>query len=323
MKFIELCITTTTAGSEMLSGVLMGSGVDCFIISDPTDLDLIMQNKEIPVDYVEDSLLEADRSIVTVKAYLAVNEQGLMQRDRIVEGVENLKKEFGQVFDLGSLDIALSEVDDADWADNWKAFFHPIDIGKRFKVKPTWEECDDDGRIIIEIDPESSFGSGQHETTALCLEMLESCVKGGESVLDMGCGSGILGIGCAKLGAAKILGVDIDRNAADIANKNALLNRVDGVMTAICGNVLTSKETYDRVVGDAPYDIIAANIVADVLKAMADMFMLSLKNGGILICSGIIGPRADEVEQALKETGFIIDEIKLKNDWAAIKCHKQ
>ncbi len=323
MKFIELCITTTTAGSEMLSGVLMGAGVDCFIISDPTDLDLIMQNKEIPVDYVEDSLLEADRSVVTVKAYLAVNEQGLMQRDRIVEGVENLKKEYGQVFDLGSLDITLSEVDDSDWADNWKAFFHPLDIGERFKVKPTWEECQSDGRIIIEIDPESSFGSGQHETTALCLEMLESCVKGGENVLDMGCGSGILGIGCAKLGAKKILGVDIDRNASDIANKNALLNRVDFAMNAICGNVLTSKETYDRVVGDAPYDIIAANIVADVLKAMADMFMLSLKNGGILICSGIIGPRADEVEQALKETGFIIDEIKLKNDWAAIKCHKQ
>lgn len=323
MKFIELCITTTTAGSEMLSGVLMGAGVDCFIISDPSDLDLIMENKEIPVDYVEDSLLEADHSIVTVKSYLAINEQGLMQRDRIVEGVMGLKNEFGNVFDLGSLDIAMSEVDDSDWADNWKAFFHPMDIGKRFKVKPTWEECENDGRIIIEIDPESSFGSGQHETTALCLEMLESCVTGGENILDMGCGSGILGIGCAKLGAQKILGVDIDRNASDIANKNAVVNGVQNAMTAICGNVLTSKETYDTVMAASPYDIIAANIVADVLKAMADMFMLSLKSGGILICSGIIGPRADEVEQALKDTGFIIDEIMLKNDWAAIKCHKQ
>ncbi len=322
MKFIELCITTNTAGSEMLSGVLMGAGVDCFIIDDPNDLDLVMQNKEIPIDYVEDSLLQKDRSVVTVKAYLAINEQGLMQRDRIIAGTQQLKADFAGALDLGSLDIAMGEVDDADWADNWKQFFHPLEIGNKFLVKPTWEPSDIKDRIVIEIDPESSFGSGQHETTALCLEMLESYDMSGKSVLDMGCGSGILGIGCAKLGAKSVLGVDIDRNAADIANKNAVVNHCEGVMTAICGNILTMQETYDKCC-EQKYDFIAANIVADVLIAMAPFFKKVMNDGAVLVCSGIIAPRKDEVETALKNTGFVLDRVELKNDWEAIECHKQ
>lgn len=321
MKFIELSIKTNTAGSEMLSGVLMGAGVTTFVIDDPNDLDEVMQNKEIPIDYVEDELLMRDRSVVTVKAYLAVNEQGLMQRDDIIAGTNQLKDEYASVFDIGTLEISQSEVDDSDWADNWKQFFHPLKIGKKFLIKPTWESCVPDGRHVLEIDPESSFGSGQHETTALCLEMLEELNLCGMTVLDMGCGSGILGIGCALLGAKKVLGVDIDKNAADIANKNAVINKVDGVFSAICGNVLANSETAKAVEANK-YDIIAANIVADVLIAMADGFYRVANDGAVLICSGIIGQRKDEVVSALEKSGFTTEKVYIKNDWAAVKCIK-
>lgn len=322
MKFIELAIKTNTAGSEMLSGVLMGAGVTTFVIDDPNDLDEVMQNKEIPIDYVEDELLTRDRSVVTVKAYLAVNEQGLMQRDDIVAGVEQLKADYAALFDIGTLDIRQSEVDDSDWADNWKQFFHPLKIGDKFLIKPTWESCDPDGRYVLEIDPESSFGSGQHETTALCLEVIEQLKLDGSTVLDMGCGSGILGIGCALLGAKKVLGVDIDKNAADIANKNARINNVSPAFSAICGNVLTNSETV-KAVEENKYDLIAANIVADVLIAMADGFYRVANDGAVLVCSGIIGQRKDEVVSALEKSGFEVEKVYLKNDWAAVKCIKK
>lgn len=318
MIFNELIISTNSLGYELVSGVLLGAGVTCFAVEDRADLDEILNNKSIPVDYVEDDLLAESGGLVKVKVYLADNEQGIITVDEVEAGIQCLKTECE--FDLGSLDIIKNKVDDKDWADNWKEFFHPTPIGKKFIVKPSWEVYEQRDRLVLEIDPESSFGTGQHETTALCLEMLEKIDNKDKNILDMGCGSGILGIGSALLGAKSILSVDIDKNATNIAAKNAVVNKLEeGKLSVLCGNILEDKAAYDKVC-DNKYDIILANIVADIIRGMAPIFKSVLKDKGTLICSGIIAPKKEIVINSLIENGFIISEIAEKNDWVAVKC---
>ncbi|PKM62296.1 MAG: 50S ribosomal protein L11 methyltransferase [Firmicutes bacterium HGW-Firmicutes-21] len=318
MIFNELTIDTNSAGYELVSGVLIAAGVSCFATEDRADLDEILCNKSIPVDYVEESLLADNNGLVKIKVYLADNEQGRMTADEVVTGICRLKNEFGAA--LGSLEVGKNRVDDNDWADNWKEFFHPTPIGNRFIIKPSWEECVSDDRIILEIDPESSFGTGQHETTALCLEILETVDTDGKNVLDMGCGSGILGIAAVLLGAGRVLCVDIDKNATDIAAKNSVVNKLDeGRLSVLCGNILEEKAAYDKVC-DTKYDIILANIVADIITGMAPIFASVINNNGVLICSGIIAPKKEAVIYSLTENGFAISEIAKKNDWVALKC---
>ena len=322
MKFNELTIHTTTAGSEIVSGVLMNEGISCFSVEDLRDLAELLQNSTVPIDYVEESLIRDDGD-VTVRVYLAQNEQGRIQQEGVLAGLEKLKKEFAGEEWLGSLATELSVTDEKDWENNWKQFFHPLPIGEKFLIVPSWEKVPGDGRTVIEIDPASSFGTGRHETTALCLELLEKHCVPGASVLDMGCGSGILGIGAAKLGAQRVDAVDIDMVAARIAQENALKNGVEPeVMRVICGNALAD-ETLWNAIAAKEYDLILANIVADIINEMLPLFGKCLKPQGTLICSGIISPRRASVLEAIKSNGFYAEEIKEKNEWLAIVCRKK
>ena len=320
MVYDELTIHTNTPGAEVVGGVLAGAGISCFVTEDFNDLKEIIREKSIPFDYIEDGLLK-ETDDVRVKAYLARNEQGRLQKDEICEGVRRLKEESG--LDLGPLDIEVSEVDEKDWADNWKKFFHPLEIGTKFVVKPTWETYEGDRKLVMEIDPASSFGTGQHETTALCLEELEKESLDGKDLLDMGCGSGILGIGAALLGAKSVVGVDIEQTAADTAAENAAVNHIpNGVLQTFCGNILTDELLRKKIMEERRYDFIAANIVADVILAMLPLFRDALKPGGTLICSGILSSRREKVESGLIESGFDIVSAREKNDWAVITARK-
>ena len=319
MKFHKITVHASSLGVEFIQGVLMGAEAECFeIIIDPTDLQELLDTQYVPFDYVDDALLETKGDEPKVRVYLADNSQGREKMAIILEGIEALRNE--TEFDLGSLKTEISETDDSEWADNWKEFFHPLPIGNSFVVKPTWEDWEGEDRIVLEIDPESSFGSGQHETTSLCLEALEDISLEGVSVLDMGCGSGILGIGALLLGAKDVLAVDIDKNAVDIAVKNANLNKVEN-FEGLCGNTLSDEAVYNKVTSKK-YGVILANIVADVIIAMAPTFKKVLADDGILICSGIISPRKGEVLTALAENGFALTGIGEKNDWVAITCTK-
>ncbi|MBR4852847.1 MAG: 50S ribosomal protein L11 methyltransferase [Clostridia bacterium] len=318
MKFHKITVHASSLGVEFIQGVLMGAEAECFEIIDPTDLQELLDTQYVPFDYVDDALLETKGDEPKVRVYLADNSQGREKMAIILEGIEALRNE--TEFDLGSLKTEISETDDSEWADNWKEFFHPLPIGNSFVVKPTWEDWEGEDRIVLEIDPESSFGSGQHETTSLCLEALEDISLEGVSVLDMGCGSGILGIGALLLGAKDVLAVDIDKNAVDIAVKNANLNKVEN-FEGLCGNTLSDEAVYNKVTSKK-YGVILANIVADVIIAMAPTFKKVLADDGILICSGIISPRKGEVLTALAENGFALTGIGEKNDWVAITCTK-
>ena len=319
MIFDELTIHTTTAGSEVVSGVLFNEGITCFSVDDPQDLADLLENQYVPVDYVEDGLLRTDGDVL-VRVYLAQNEQGQIQKEGILAGIEKLKADN---YDwMGSLEVEFSVSDEKDWENNWKQYFHPLPIGEKFLVVPSWEKAEDENRVVIEIDPASSFGTGRHETTYLCLEALEKLSPENKNILDMGCGSGILGIGGALLGANHIDAVDIDMVAARIAEENAEKNNVKDKMDVFCGNVLSDKAFWDKFANNK-YEIILANIVADIISDMLPLFDSCLTQEGRLVCSGIISPRKEFVLDALERNNFEVEELKEKNDWVAIICKKK
>lgn len=321
MVYDELTIHTTTAGSEVVSGVLFNEGITCFSVTDPRDLAELIENGGVPVDYVESGLLDG-QSDVTVRVYLARNEQGAIQKTGIIAGVKRLKAENGNAGWLGSLDITVSESDDKDWENNWKQYFHPLSIGEKFLICPSWEKVPGEGRTVIEIDPACSFGTGRHETTALCLEELEKQDIAGKDVLDMGCGSGILGIAALKLGAKHVDAVDIDMVATRIAGENAEKNGIpEGLMDIYCGNILTNGTLCESLAQNS-YSLILANIVADIISDMLPFFARCLDAQGHMICSGIISPRRDFVVDALGKAGFVIESVREKNEWVAIVCRK-
>lgn len=320
MIFNEITVHTTTAGSEAVSGVLFAQGVTCFSVDDPRDLEMLLEDRTVPADYVEDGLLREDGDVL-VRVYLAQNEQGAIQLDGILAGLKKLAAECGDW--VGTLETELSVSDEKDWENNWKQYFHPIDIGNRFTVMPSWEKCDCGDRIALEIDPASSFGTGRHETTALCLEALEGIPVEGKSVLDMGCGSGILGIGAALMGCAHVDCVDIDMVAARIAAENAEKNGISSsVLSVECGNVLDDSALWEKYASNK-YGVILANIVADIIGEMLPMFYSCLEPDGYLICSGIILPRKDFVLEALENNNFTVERIDEKNEWVAIICRKK
>ncbi|MBE6692875.1 MAG: 50S ribosomal protein L11 methyltransferase [Ruminococcaceae bacterium] len=319
MIFNELTIHTTTAGSEVVSGILFNEGITCFSVDDPQDLADLLENQYVPVDYIEEGLLREDGDVL-VRVYLAQNEQGKIQQEGILAGIERIKAENHDW--MGSLEVEFSVNDEKDWENNWKQYFHPLPIGESFLVVPSWEKAEDENRVVLEIDPASSFGTGRHETTYLCLEAVEKLSPENKDILDMGCGSGILGIGAALLGAKHIDAVDIDMVASRIAEENAEKNNVADKMDVFCGNVLSDKDFWDSF-ANKKYQIILANIVADIISDMLPLFDACLDKDGRLVCSGIISPRKEFVLESLERNGFEVVELKEKNDWVAIICKKK
>ena len=275
-----------------------------------------MQNKEGKWDYIDQDLLGMAQGDTTVTVYLPDNAQGAEQLVALRAMLAQIHaRDDAQLF--GTLELTLKNVREEDWANNWKQYFKPFTVGERLLIKPSWELCENPwNRAVLEIDPASSFGTGQHHTTRLCLELLEQLMRPGDRVLDLGCGSGILSIGALLLGASGATAVDIEENAAATATENARKNHIDPTLYRVfCGNVLED-ETLCREIGDG-YDLICANIVADVLIAMKQLFRQFLRPEGTLIVSGIIMERRDEVLDQLKKAGFALLEVREKEGWAA------
>lgn len=318
MQFTEVVITTTTAGIDPVTGSLMQLGVNGFVIEDKEDFQEFLQSTTPHWDYIDDALMARADADTVVKVYVADNAQGAEQLAAIRSELERLRR-FDTEGAFGALTLSLSQVAEEDWANNWKQYFKPFPVGKRFLVRPLWEHPDNpDGRIVLSLDPGSAFGSGQHHTTQLCLALLEDCVRPGDAVLDMGCGSGILGIAAAQLGAGRVLCVDIEQNAVQKARDNWAQNPTDAAFDTLCGDVLSDPAAC-AAVSARQYDVVVANIVADVLIAMAPLFRRWLRPGGTLLVSGILAGRAQEVIDALTGAGFASDLLRAENDWAAAR----
>lgn len=314
-------IYTTTEGIDMLCSCLMDLGIRGFSIQDANDFNEFLENKDGKWDYIDEDLMGLSNCESCVTIYLPEDSQGSETLGMVKDLLKRMKAEDAEKV-YGRLEIELSGICEEDWANNWKQYFKPFCVGEKLYIKPSWEEGNcPDGRTILEIDPASSFGTGQHHTTRLCLELMENEVSSSTKLLDLGCGSGILFIGGMLLGAQKAFAVDIEENASRIAAENAEKNALPHEKYTIrCGNILSYDALVEEIGGG--YDVICANIVADVLKAMSPIFPKFLRDNGILIISGIISERKEEVLETVKAHDFVVLEAKEKEGWAAVKLQK-
>ena len=318
MEWTEVNIYTTTEGIELVCSKLTDIGVKGFAIRDAEDFKEFLENKNGQWDYIDKDLLGLTDCETCITVYIPSNDQGAEMLTAIESMLSEMRANDTEKL-YGRLEAELTSIREEDWANNWKQYFKPFKVGEKLVIKPSWEDYDNaDNRVILEIDPASSFGTGKHHTTRLCLELLEKNLNKGDNLLDMGCGSGILSIGAMLLGAGSAVGVDIEENAAATALENAEKNHISSdVYKTYYGNILSDEKLASEI--DRKYDIITANIVADVIIEMKDYFVRYLKKGGILIISGIIEERMDEVIAAVESAGFSNPEPYVKEGWAAVK----
>lgn len=310
MDYTEIFIKVKSEDCETASAVANMAVPYGIYIEDYSDMEETLSASP-RVDYIDDALLSIDKSFAKIHIYVPADQNP----SEAISFIEARLQDCGVWYELGT-----SKALESVFMNEWKKYYKPERIGERLVVCPSWESFEEkSGDIVISLDPETAFGTGKHETTRLCLELIERTVRGGERVLDMGTGSGILAIGAKKLGAAEVAAVDIEENSVKIAALNAKKNNAK--ITALCGYILSDEALYEKVGGG--YDIIVANIVSDVIIAMGGMFFKKLKEGGTLIVSGIIDSRRDEVLSALKEEGFTLTEAAEDGGWVAAKLKKQ
>jgi ribosomal protein L11 methyltransferase len=312
MKWSEICIHTTNEAIEPISNILHEAGASGVVIEDPTDLvreydttfgEIYQLNSE---DYPDDGVI--------VKAYLPLNSFLPETVDGIKESINGL---LSYNFDLGLNKVTISEVHEEEWATAWKKYYHPVKISQRFTIVPTWEDYEpvSTDELIIELDPGMAFGTGTHPTTVMSLQALEATVQKGDTVIDVGTGSGVLSIGAALLEASHVRAYDLDEVAVKSARENIELNSVNEVVTVGQNNLLNGVE------GQA--DIIVANILAEIIVRFVDDAYKLVKNGGTFITSGIIMTKKEEVKEALTKAGFLIEEVMVMEDWVAIIAKKE
>lgn len=321
MNWFQTEIFTATDGVDELCAYLLDIGIKGFVIKDANDFKEFLNDKSGNWDYIDEDLMNLSNCETSITVYIPDDAQGAEMVISLKNILKNLKEnDVDNKF--GRLELNFSDVKEEDWANNWKQYFKPLKVGEKLLVKPSWEEYDNiDNRTILEIDPASSFGTGQHNTTKLCLEFLETCLKLGDRVLDLGCGSGILSIGAMLLGADSVTAVDIEDYSVRTAMENAQKNGISlDKYTAYCGNIVVDEELSNKL--GTGYDIITANIVADVLIAMKNLFYKYLKDSGTLIISGIIDSHKDEVIDEVISAGFKVDSIKELDNWVSVKLIK-
>lgn len=322
MNWTEATIETAQAGLDVLCAMLTDIGFRGFLIHDPDDFDELMAGKVGHWDYLEEGLAEElTAGAPSVTVYIPENEQGAEQMIALRVLLDQLKKR-EDASDFGTLTLSGKNIREEDWANNWKQYFKPFCIGDKMWISPTWvDEQPPAGRIPLRIDPGSSFGTGQHDTTKLCLALLESCVTPESRVLDIGCGSGILSICAMLLGADTAIAIDIEQNAAEAAAENAERNGIDlAAYETICGNILDDPALVEHI--GSGYDVVCANIVADILIAMRELFVRFMRAGATLLLSGIIDERLDEVLDSMREIGLNIETVEQSSGWAAVKLSK-
>lgn len=326
MKWKKYTIKTATAAEDFVSSMLSDLGIDGVEIEDKVPLGKEDMAKMF-IDFLPE--LPPDDGVSLISFYLDAEEDHTEKLRQVEDGLKELRL----FVEVGAGTVTESETEDQDWVNNWKAFFHAFTIenavadGQEIKdilIKPTWEELDpaDADKILVEIDPGISFGTGKHETTQLCIRQLIKYMKQGDEVLDLGCGSGILSIVSLKLGAGHLTGTDVDEDCITSTYENFAVNHLTREQGDFyVGNLIDDTGLQEKV-GTEKYDIVVANILADVIIPMAPVIPARLKEGGIFISSGIIDFKEQEVKEAIERAGMTILEINHQGEWVGITARK-
>jgi ribosomal protein L11 methyltransferase len=328
MEWLEFCIDTTHESSEVISDFLSSLGADGVQVEDAQEIIEILQSPD-SLSYADDEFLNNLDEIVHIKAYFAGFDEGIRVNREIslhdMELYDDMPKRFipfdelesiirdklaviGQYLNAGPGYIGCRKISEEDWAEGWKKYYTTVKLTDRLVINPSWIDYQPlDGEIVISLDPGSAFGTGTHETTILCARMLDRIIKPGNTLLDLGCGSGILAIIAARLGCGDVEAIDIDPLAVNVAKENAMINGAD----IYCHQ----GELKDARLPE--YDLIAANIIADVIALLAPDFPVRMKPGGLLVVSGIIAEKAQKVIEACSRSGLELLESEQQNDWCA------
>ena len=299
MRYYECILNTPADEIDSRCDELTALGVGGFVIENEEDFQSFLENNHQYWDYVDSDLEARFAGISRVKFYLTEDEDGAS----VLAAVRARYPE-----------LAVGTVEDSDWENNWREYYKPIETGKRLVIVPEWEEIPAGERLPLRLDPGLIFGTGSHATTRMCLEALEDYALAGKKVLDLGCGSGILGIGALVLGCESCLGVDVDPKAPDVAAENAGLNSFGPDRIRFLAGDLIADASLRASLGNG-YDIVLANIVADVIVPLSPHVPGFLKQGGIYISSGIIEGRQDEVCHAIEGSGFTVLAERVEEEW--------
>ncbi|MBE6949440.1 MAG: 50S ribosomal protein L11 methyltransferase [Ruminococcaceae bacterium] len=306
MDWLEITIETSPREINALSARLEMLDVSGLIIENESDYNDFLENNKKYWDYVDEDFQNSIKNLCRVKFYLEDSQDGFNELNRLSEAL--------------NMELPYKRVKDEDWENNWKEFYKPLPVGEKLLIVPQWEEAPpSDGRCILRLDPGLIFGTGSHPTTKMCLRQLEALELENKEILDLGCGSGILAIAGLILGAKNAEGCDIDPKAPDIVMENAALNGIDRELTVRACNVLSDRYTQKQY-EDKKFDIVLANIVADVIISLAPMVRSWMKPDARFICSGIIEGRQAEVEKALTANGLTILNHFNDEDWHCYKC---
>lgn len=306
MKWKEISVLTEGICVEAIAGIFHNLGSGGVVIEDPQGARKYHNKDKWNPDSVSPDFL--NHQFVVVKAYFH-DESGII--DEFKNSLEAVKDNFNI-----ECRVYFDEVKEQDWEESWKKYYHTFKVGQRLVIKPSWEDYQaEENEVIIEIDPGMAFGTGIHASTRFCLTFVEKYIKGGETIIDAGCGSGILSIAAAKLGAARILSMDIDEVAVRIARENILLNKLQDIIEVHEGDIVA-------VAAGMKADVILANITAEVVNLLIPEAAKVLSSGGWLFGSGIVDSRWPGVEKKLIEYGFVIEEMLTDIDWVGVAARK-
>ena len=316
MEWLEVHIDTNHAGLEPLEIFLSANGVDGVVIDDEQDFQSFLENNHQYWDYVDEDLEASMKGKSRITFYLPADGDGFDQLAHLRTALQGFKDAHAGKY--GTLLMTLENLKDADWENNWKQYYQPLPIGEKLLVVPEWLHPENpEHRVEVLLDPGMIFGTGAHASTQMCMRELERAIQGGECVLDLGSGSGILSITAILLGAAHATGVDIDPKAEDIARENAAINQIFADrFTAVTGDVIGDKAMMESLKGH--YDVVLANIVADVIIPLSRVVPEFLQEDSIFICSGILNTRLPEVLDALEKNGLQILSTEQQEDWCRV-----
>ena len=306
MRYIEVTVNTPEEEIDRRCEEIAAFGVSGFVIENEADFRSFLENNRQYWDYVDEELNRRYSGLSRIKCYLSDDEEGREQ-------LRQIRAAYG--------DVDVSFVEDSDWENGWRENYKPQEVGERLVVVPSWEEIPEGGRVPLRLEPGLAFGTGSHPTTRLCLAAMERFVRPDTRVLDLGCGSGILGIGALVLGARYCLGCDVDPKAPDVVISNGTLNGLGPERLQARAGDLIADASLRRALGGG-YDLVLANIVSDVIIALSPHVPAFLKRGGVYISSGIIDGREQEVLAAIEQAGFTVIEHRREEEWHCFVARK-